>query len=67
MFEQKPDNHFNMKIPCKKCDSENRMLNVKELIENLKEIHNNFYDYSKLEYKGRNEKSTIICPTEVKK
>ena len=61
-FEQKPDNHFQTKIPCKKCDSEKRFINIKDLIENLKEIHNNYYDYSKLEYLGRNKKSIIICP-----
>ena len=61
-FEQKPDNHFQTKIPCKKCDSEKRFINIKILIENLKEIHNNYYDYSKLEYLGRDKKSIIICP-----
>lgn len=61
-FEQKPDNHFGQKIPCKKCDSEKRFLNINTLIENLKEIHNNYYDYSKLVYSGRRNKATIICP-----
>ena len=61
-FEQKPDNHLNHKIPCKKCDSEKRFIDIKSLIENLKQIHNNYYDYSKLEYSGRNKKSVIICP-----
>lgn len=61
-FEQKPNNHFIQKIPCKKCDSEKRFININTLIENLKEIHNNYYDYSKLEYIGRNKKAIIICP-----
>lgn len=61
-FEQNPNNHFNQKTPCKKCDSEKRFLNVNILIENLREIHNNYYDYSKLEYTGRNKKVIIICP-----
>lgn len=62
IFEQRPDNHFNTKIPCKKCDSEKRILETSDVIKNLTEIHNNYYDYSKLEYKGRNRKSIIICP-----
>lgn len=62
VFEQTPQNHLNQKIPCKKCDSENRILDKKILISQLKEIHNNFYDYSKLDYKGRNRKSIIVCP-----
>lgn len=61
-FKQRPDNHFNHKIPCKKCDSENRILEENTIIKRLKEIHNNYYDYSKLNYKGQNLKGTIICP-----
>jgi hypothetical protein len=61
-FEQKPDNHFQVKIPCKKCDSEQRLVDIDILIKNLNEIHNNYYDYSKLDYTGRSKKSIIICP-----
>jgi Protein of unknown function (DUF723) len=62
IFEQNPNNHLRTKIPCKKCDSEKRLVELSEVKERLKEIHNNYYDYSKLEYRGRNSKSTIICP-----
>jgi len=62
IFEQKPDNHLQMKTPCKKCDSENRLCNKEDLISTLNKIHNGYYDYSKLEYKGRNKKAIIICP-----
>lgn len=61
-FMQKPDNHFNTKTPCKKCDSEKRLADVEILIKKLKEIHNNYYDYSKLKYNGMSKSGTIICP-----
>jgi hypothetical protein len=61
-FEQTPDNHFKMKIPCRKCDSENKMLDKNTLISKMNEVHNNYYDYSKLVYIGRSKKGTIICP-----
>ena len=35
---------------------------VKQLIEKSKLIHNNKYDYSKVEYINRNTKVCIICP-----
>ena len=64
VFEQNAGNHLSksMITPCKKCDSENRIINLNIVISRLKEIHNHFYDYSKLEYDGRMKKSIIICP-----
>jgi len=62
IFVQKPDNHLRQKIPCKKCDSENRITDEEILKKRLREIHDNYYDYSLLIYKGRKCKSIIICP-----
>jgi hypothetical protein len=62
IFEQRPDNHFKHKIPCKKCDSSNRIIDTNIIIEYMKNTHKDFYDYSKFIYKGRNIKSIIICP-----
>jgi hypothetical protein len=62
IFEQTPQNHLKQKIPCKKCDSEKRIIDISEIKERLREIHNDYYDYSKLEYTGRKNKSIIVCP-----
>jgi len=61
IFQQKPDNHFQTKIPCKKCDSEKRIIEKCKIIKMFEEIHGNLYDYSKFEYNGRKSKGTIIC------
>ena len=37
-------------------------LTKKEWIINSNKIHNNFYDYSKVEYNGSQKKVIIICP-----
>lgn len=34
-----------------------------EMLEKANEIHNNKFDYSKVEYKNRLEKVEIVCPT----
>lgn len=46
---------------CSKC-SGTKKLNNKEFIEKAKEIHDDKYDYSKVEYKGNKIKVCIICP-----
>ena len=38
------------------------MITTKEFIKRAISIHGNKYDYSKSEYKGTHEKTTIICP-----
>lgn len=64
VFYQIPNNHLckKMKIPCYKCSSEDRVLEKKEIILKLNNIHNGFYNYSKFEYFGYSNKSIIICP-----
>lgn len=64
VFEQHAQNHLGdkMKTPCRKCYSLSKMIETNVVIERLKEIHNSFYDYSKLEYDGMSKKSIITCP-----
>lgn len=61
IFEQRPDNHFRHKIPCKKCDSFSRILETDIVLNYFKDIHGDYYDYSNFEYNGRNIKSIIRC------
>lgn len=39
-----------------------KKLTKEEFIIKSQKIHNNKYDYSKVEYKNRNTKVCIICP-----
>jgi Zn finger protein HypA/HybF involved in hydrogenase expression len=65
-FTQKAQNHLRG-INCPKCGNENRMnklVSTKEqFIDKAKEIHGDKYDYSKVEYKGSNDKVKIFCST----
>lgn len=64
-FWQTPSNHLAGR-GCRKCAYNNISLknrNSKEnFIERAVKIHNNKYDYSKVEYTKNNEKVCIICP-----
>ena len=46
---------------CPKCNG-GTFLSQHEFIEKAKKVHNNFYDYSKVEYKNARSKVCIICP-----
>ena len=63
-FFQLPYNHLNGK-GCKKCGhaigSEKSSLSKDEFIKKANEVHNNLYDYSKVEYKNYKTKVEIIC------
>jgi len=59
-FWQRPYSHLQGK-GCIYCGGKNKRT-TKEFIENAKKIHGGKYDYSKVEYKGHNEKVCIICP-----
>jgi len=39
-----------------------RNITTDKFIEKSKNVHGNFYDYSKVEYKNNKEKVKIICP-----
>ncbi len=59
-FTQIPDFHINRKCGCPKC-SNNVKLDILEFIENANKIHDNKYDYSKVEYNNNRKPVIIIC------
>jgi very-short-patch-repair endonuclease/transposase-like protein len=59
-FTQIPDFHINRKCGCPKC-SNNVKLDVSEFIKKAEKIHNNKYDYSKVEYSNNKNHVIIIC------
>ena len=58
-FWQKPNDHLNGS-GCPKCAG--KFLDRDFFIEKSKKIHNNKYDYSKVEYKDNKTAVCIICP-----
>lgn len=64
-FWQKPNSHLNG-CGCPKCgikqSSSTRTNTTEEFIKESSIIHNNFYDYSKVVYEGKDKKVCIICP-----
>jgi hypothetical protein len=62
-FFQTPDSHLNGQ-GCSKCSKVYRY-NTNEWIEKSKKIHNNRYDYSKVEYINNSSKICIICTEHV--
>lgn len=57
-FNQTPKNHLEGK-GCPKCCGKNKTNEI--VITEFKLIHNNLYDYSKINYKKANTKVRIIC------
>jgi len=61
MFEITAANHKRSKDGgCKECQKDK--LRNNDYFEQVKKIHNNFYDYSKSIYKNNRSKITITCP-----
>ena len=64
-FWQTPANHL-QGHGCPKCSVENTHIrqnsNTEEFIKKAQEVHNNKYDYSKVEYANNTSKVCIICP-----
>lgn len=64
-FWQTPEKHLKGQ-GCKKCGNkkggEKIRLTPEDFVTRAREIHGDKYDYSKVEYKGTNEKVCIICP-----
>lgn len=54
------DNHVSKKTGCPKCAGKNKT--NKEFIEEIKLIHGDRYDYSKVKYVNAKTKICIICP-----
>jgi len=63
-FEQLPHNHLakGRTGACKKCGVASYTKTGKQFIEDANSIHNNKYDYSKVEYINSKTKVIIICP-----
>lgn len=63
-FEQLPKSHLNGS-GCSKCANKSRsnklIKTTTQFIEEAKEVHGDKYDYSKVEYKGGNDKVKIFC------
>jgi hypothetical protein len=59
-FYQTPNTHFRGN-GCSECSGKAK-LTTKKFIEKAREVHNNKYDYSKVEYKSNTTKVCIICP-----
>ena len=60
-----PNNHLNG-CGCKLCSQEERrkmsLMTNDEFVKKATKLHDNFYDYSKVEYQGSKKKVAIICP-----
>lgn len=57
-FNQIPDFHINRKCGCPKCSNK---VDLIEFIKRANKIHNNKYDYSKVEYSNNRNYVIIIC------
>ena len=64
-FSITPANITSCKVtPCKECRKEIRTEKVERLfIENSRKIHNNFYDYSLVNYRNNRKEVKIVCPS----
>ena len=60
IFYQTPSAHINHKQGCPKCVGRNK--DNKDIINKYNVIHNNYYDYSLMNYKNNKTKIKIICP-----
>ena len=59
-FWQTPDAHLRQKQGCPKCSG--KKVSTEEFIKKAKKIHNNRYNYSKVEYINAKAKVCITCP-----
>jgi len=64
-FTQDPNNHLSGK-GCRKCANDKTSIRCKsskeEFVRKSKEVHGDFYDYSKADYKTSHSKVVITCP-----
>jgi hypothetical protein len=62
-FWQTPNDHLRGDGGCLSCSLEKRRNTLEYFIQKSNEVHNNFYDYSRItEYKGGESKLEIVCP-----
>lgn len=66
VFQQLATSHIHKKCSCPKCGIIKRIntqkLTITKFIERSRQIHNDKYDYSNVDYIGANIKIKIICP-----
>jgi len=62
IFNMSLHSHINKKRGCKKCAIEKVTMTKSEFIQIANKIHNNKYDYSKVNYINGRTKIIIICP-----
>lgn len=60
-FETTPSNHLNG-LNCKLCNYKSYTLSIEDFIQKSNLVHDNFYNYSKVEYINSKTKVIIICP-----
>lgn len=64
-FEQRPDNHTNLKHCCPKCKSDKQSVrqlrSTEEIVFDFKKVHGDRFDYSKVDYVDYNIDVTIVC------
>lgn len=56
------DSHIRLKHKCKYCSHRSFKYTTEEWIEKARNVHGDRYDYSKVNYKGKDKNVTIICP-----
>lgn len=59
-FKQSPSHHLNRKQGCPKC-SKTQKGTKEKFVEKARKIHEDIYDYDKVEYKNNKSKVTITC------
>jgi hypothetical protein len=60
-FPQRPSSHIHQKAGCNKCSGKWK-LDSDEFIRRAKEVHGDYYDYSKTEYTTRHSRLIVTCP-----
>jgi len=60
-FYQEPRHHVNG-CGCPKCSHRSYKYTTDEFLAMAKQVHGDRYDYSKVEYNGKNKNVCIICP-----
>lgn len=64
-FEQMPSNHlkgFGCYYCGRKRTNDSKIIDLKESISKAANIHNNFYNYSKVKFNKTSDKVIIVCP-----
>lgn len=60
-FNLQPTNHTSKSQGCPNCYNKNRVIDLQSFLTKAKKIHNNKFDYSKVNYINNITRITIIC------